>query len=37
MDTVKTEFKGNGEAGLLSNKQYPDKGPKFGGGSLSVI
>lgn len=33
--TVKTEFKGNGEAGLLSNKQYPDKGPKFGGGSLS--
>lgn len=32
---IKNEFKGNGEAGLLSNKQYPDKGPKFGGGSLS--
>lgn len=32
---LKTEFKGNGEAGLLSNKQYPGKGPRFSGGSLS--
>ncbi len=32
--SVKDEFKGSGEAGLLSNPEYNEKGKQFGGGSL---
>lgn len=33
--SVKDEFKGGGEAGLLSNTEYGEKGQQLGGGSLS--
>ena len=32
---VKDEFKGGGDAGLLSNKEYNEKGQASGGGSLA--
>ena len=32
---VKPEFKGSGEGGLMSNKEYKEKGQGLGGGSLS--
>ena len=32
---VSPTFEGSGEGGLLSNKEYKDKGKRFGGGSLS--
>jgi len=33
--SVKEEFKGSGESGLLSNKEYNEKGQQSGGGSLA--
>lgn len=33
--SVKDEFKGGGEAGLLSNTEYGEKGQQLGGGGLS--
>ncbi len=32
---VKVKFKGSGESGLLSNKEYNEKGQQSGGGSLA--
>jgi len=32
---VKEEFKGSGDAGLLSNNEYSETGEKYGGGSLT--